>query len=419
MRFQCEIQLSYHKNPSYKPNRGKALISLAKKTPQASNQHTDPSPVHYLVVSSRTGSRLSDTRYKLDENILSVTKKFCKDGMTTLKLEEPPHTLSISKAEPGDIQKLVRVLEMIQHGDTESNDEFEPLSSMCPIKLKDIKPNPTSMVVSSKSKYPLTTLPQSLERFTAEGVELVKFDQRLSRLKNLRQLDLSANSIRELPDCINEMKLTDLWLPHNQLERLPEAFGTGQLAKHLIDLDLSNNNISTLRIEFYGFRELRYLYLFSNNLTELHPNLQSFQNLKTLNINLNKLKSIPISIYKLRNLDHLDITGNPFTDGGVKSKHGNISLPCLFELAFRKLKSSPKIIELFRKSIPPLLQNKLDQGTECPCGKYFYDTYLTYYSYKAFDLQCRTVYKPHKVTLEIPLCAAKCINKVEQYKYRR
>ena len=419
MRFQCEIQLSYHKNPTYKPNRGRALISLAKKTPQASFQHTDPSPVHYLVVSSRTGSRLSDTRYKLDENILGVTKKFCKDGMTTLKLEEPPHTLSISKAEPGDIRKLVRVLEMIQYGDTESNDEFEPLSSMCPIKLKDIKPNPTSMVVESKSKYPLTTLPQSLEKFTAEDLGLLKFDLRLSRLKNLKSLNLSSNSIRELPDCINEMRLTGLWLCHNLLESLPEAFGTGQLAKHLTDLDLSNNKISTLRIEFYGLRELRHLSIFSNNLTELHPNLQLFGNLRTLNIYSNKLKSIPVSIYKLKYLDHLDITINPFTDGGVKSNHGNVSLPSLFELAFRRLKSYPSRIEKFRSVIPPLLQNKLNQGTECPCGRYFYDTYLTYYSYKTFDLVCRTVCKPNKVTLEIPLCAAKCIDKVEQYKYRR
>ena len=419
MRFQCEIQLSYHKNPTYKPNRGKALISLAKKIPQTSHQHTDPSPVHYLVLSSRTGSRLSDTRYKLDENILGVTKKFCKDGMTTLKLEEPPHTLSISKAEPGDIHKLVRVLEMIQHGDAESTDEFEPLSSMCPVKLKDLKPNPTSMVVKSKSNYPLTALPQSLENFTAEDVGLLKFDLRLSRLKNLKSLDLSSNSIRELPDCINEMKLTGLWLCQNQLERLPEAFGTGQLAKHLTDLDLSNNKISTLRIEFYGFRELRHLHIFSNNITELHPSLQLFQNIRTLNLSGNKLKSIPITIYKLKNLDYLDITLNPFTNDGVKSNHGNVSLPSLFELAFRKLKSTPSRIELFRNLIPPLLQNKLNQGTECPCGKYFYDTYLTYYSYKTFELECRSVSKPNKVTLEIPLCAAKCINKVEQYKHRR
>ncbi|KAI6652830.1 Leucine-rich repeat protein 1-like [Oopsacas minuta] len=418
MRFQCELQLSYHKNPTYKPNKGKAYISLAKKTSQSSFHHNDTSPVHYLVVSSCIGSRLHDTRYKLDENILNINKKFCMHGMTTLKLLEPPHTLSISKAKPEYIQKLVRIIEMIQREEMAFSDEFEPLSAMRPIKLKDLKANPTSMNIYDKEKYPLTTLPQSLLKFTASNTKLFKFDLRLTRLKNLNELNLSSNFIKTLPDCINEMRLTSLILENNKLECLPEAFGTGLLANHLTLLDLSHNEISALRMEFYGFSELRTLDISSNLITELHPNLQLFQKIRDLILQSNQLKSIPISIYKLKNLGVLDLTQNPFIVEGVKSNHGNVSLPPLFELAFRKLKSNPKIIKLFRDNIPPLLLKKLDAGIQCACGRYFYNTFLTFYSRQKFDLRCDKIYLSQKsqITVEIPLCMSKCIKMVEQYK---
>ena len=419
MRFKCELQLSYYKNPSYKPTKGKAHISLAKKIPQKTGFLNEASTVHYLIVSSGTGSKLRDTRYKLDENVLEVTKKFSNHGMTTLKFLDPPHSLSISNGNPEDIRKLVCILERMQRDESSSSEDFEPLSSMRPITLKDIQPNPTLIDISSKTKYPLTLLPQSLKKFKATHVGLVKFDERLSRLNNLRELDLSNNKLKELPSCINQMKLTSLVLTHNHLERLPEEFGIGQLAEHLCNLDLSCNNISTLHMEFYGFHELRSLDLSTNNLTELHPNLQLFEKLLSLKLHSNLLISLPFSVYKLKMLNHLDITNNPFTGTGVKSNHGNVSLPSLFELAFRKLKSQPNKIELFRNMIPFRLIAKLDAGVKCICKKYFYDTFLTFFSRpRNFDLKCSTIlFTPStQVSLEIPLCTANCIRHVEQYK---
>ena len=418
MRFKCELQLSYYKNPNYKPTKGKAHISLAKKVPQKTVFLNEASTVHYLIVSSGTGSKLRDTRYKLDENIMEVTKKFSNQGMTTLKFSDPPHSLSISKGNPDDINKLVFILERMQLDEKDISEDFEPLSSMCPIRLKDIRPDPTSINVSSKSKYPLTVLPQSLNKFKATHVGLVKFDGRLSRLKDLRELDLSMNKLKELPKCINQMKLSSLVLISNHLESLPEEFGTGQLAEHLTNLDLSNNNISALCMEFYGFSELLSLNLSSNKLTELNPNLILFQKLESLRLHSNSLISLPISIYKLKKLSLLDITQNPFNGTGVKSSHGNVSLPSLFELAFRKLKSKPDIIRCFRKMIPFRLIKKLDAGFQCPCRKFFYDTFLTFFSRpRDFDLKCHNILLSPgtQVSLEIPLCTANCIKHVNQY----
>ena len=417
MRFKCEIQLSYYKSPNNKPTKGKAHISLAKKVPQKTGFLKEASTVHYLIVSIGTGAKLRDTRYKLDENVLEVTKKFLNHGMTTVKFSEPPHTLSISKGKPEDIQKLVFILERMQLDEIHSSEDFEPLSSMCPIKLKDLRSDPTNLDVNSKAKYPLTVLPQSLEKFRATGIGLVKFDERLSRLNSLRELDLSMNKFKELPNCINQMKLKSLVLRDNRLECLPEEFGTGQLAENLTNLDLSSNNISTLSLEFYGLCELSTLNLSSNKLTELHPNLAMFRKLQSLELQSNLLISLPISIYKLKKLSYLDITYNPFSGTGVKSKHGNVSLPSLFELAFRKLKSKPRIIELYKKMMPIRLIKKLDAGFECICGNFFYDTFLTFFS-RNFDLKCNTILmSPHaQISLETPLCSAKCIKYLGRYK---
>ena len=423
MRFTCDLQLSYHECPSFKPVKTRAQLSLAKKNPEKRGRFsTESSETHYLVIysgSSKTGSKLRDTRYKLDGNVVELSTKFIAKGMTTIKFREPPHSVSISSGDADEVKKLVRVLENIKIEEPESSDDFESLSSMIPVKLKDIQPNPTSMRIHHKSTYPLTVLPPSLKTFEAIRIELRIFDSRLAQLKNLKKLDLSGNKIKVLPSLINEMALTQLSMADNRLEELPDKFGTGLLAEHLTDLDLSSNEISTLRLDFFGFYSLYSLNLSSNKLTEIHPNLKLFQKLKILKLHRNNLKSLPISIFKL-SLDDLDLTSNPFDSDGIKSDHGNVYLPPLFELAFRTLKSNMDIVERFKKvrAIPVVLLKKLENaGIQCPCGKYFYDTFLTFYSQRSLDkLNCNQLALPnHQVTLEIPLCAPRCVGSVRRY----
>ncbi|KAH1010837.1 hypothetical protein HUJ05_005079 [Dendroctonus ponderosae] len=126
--------------------------------------------------------------------------------------------------------------------------------------------------------------------------------------------DLSHCDLVEVPTGIYSLCKVflkrSLLLQHNSLSSLS---GGGELNSlgHLIILDISNNDISTLPSEISALKSLEELYANSNKLNGLPDSICSLENLKSLSLSENKLRNLPEEMGKLAKLQKLYLTGNP------------------------------------------------------------------------------------------------------------
>ncbi|MEO1396477.1 MAG: COR domain-containing protein [Cyanobacteria bacterium J06634_5] len=95
----------------------------------------------------------------------------------------------------------------------------------------------------------------------------------MSDFTNLTSLDLSSNSLTELPESIGNLtNLTSLNLKHNDLTELPESIGN---LTNLTFLNLYQNRIRTLPESIGNLTNLNRLYLRNNPLDQLPPEVVS------------------------------------------------------------------------------------------------------------------------------------------------
>ena len=104
-------------------------------------------------------------------------------------------------------------------------------------------------------------------------------------LRNVREMNLSLNKIR----------------------RLPNDFG---LLSCLETLNLSNNMLSELPKSVGNLKKLRALNLSHNNLTKIQDELMLMESLETLNLSKNILSSFPYALCRLLKLTSLDMSFN-------------------------------------------------------------------------------------------------------------
>src|SRR6266540_2368228 len=130
----------------------------------------------------------------------------------------------------------------------------------------------------------------------------------LWQLTNLLKLDLSSNSLTNLPHDIGFLtNLVALRLSNNKLEVLPPEIG--QL-RNLKSLHISHNTLKEIPSEIGNLTYLEMLELSSNRLTDLPFEIGQLINLTELDVSNNEIIAIPRSIEKLINLNHLDISKN-------------------------------------------------------------------------------------------------------------
>ena len=133
----------------------------------------------------------------------------------------------------------------------------------------------------------------------------------IAQLSNLRELDLSDNQLTTLPEAIAQLSnLRELDLSDNQLTTLPEAIA--QLS-NLRELDLSDNQLTTLPEAIAQLSNLRELYLRNNQLTTLPEAIAQLSNLSGLHLRNNQLTTLPEAIAQLSHLSGLDLRNNQLT----------------------------------------------------------------------------------------------------------
>uniref|UniRef100_A0A915ASE4 Uncharacterized protein n=1 Tax=Parascaris univalens TaxID=6257 RepID=A0A915ASE4_PARUN len=114
----------------------------------------------------------------------------------------------------------------------------------------------------------------------------------------LRNLDLSDNRIRVLPELIGSFtNLKQLHLSGNQLEELPDEVG---LLKKLEVLNASRNLLASLPDGFVGLCSLKVLNLSGNKLVTMPIAICRLQSLENLDMSANLLETLPDEVKELK-----------------------------------------------------------------------------------------------------------------------
>ncbi|KKL60587.1 hypothetical protein LCGC14_2203810, partial [marine sediment metagenome] len=113
------------------------------------------------------------------------------------------------------------------------------------------------------------------------GKQLYYLPKALFKLTQLQELDLRENNLTTLPGEIGNLtQLQSLSLWDNNLTSLPPGIGNLTQLRHL---DLTNNNLTSLPGEIGNLTNLHYLNLWNNNLTSLPPEIGNLIHLDSMN----------------------------------------------------------------------------------------------------------------------------------------
>jgi small GTP-binding protein len=138
----------------------------------------------------------------------------------------------------------------------------------------------------------------------AELIQIIK----QAAKDEVTELDLSNNQISSLPPEIVQLtNLQTLKIAGNQISSLPREIG--QLT-NLQTLDISFNQISSLPPEIGQLTNLQSLDISGNQISSLPPEIVQLTNLQTLDLRNNQISSLPPEIVQLTNLQTLYISYN-------------------------------------------------------------------------------------------------------------
>ena len=146
---------------------------------------------------------------------------------------------------------------------------------------------------------------------TSENLESI--DARIQNLKNLTTVSINANALTFVAQELFLIKtLKTLKIKNSKLQTLPEDLEVQCL--DLENLQLNNNQLTSLPTWLGKLEKLITLDAAKNNLSTLPDNLVNLKNLKRLSLDGNHFETVPACLLTLNNLHHLSIDQNPLTE---------------------------------------------------------------------------------------------------------
>eukprot|EP01103_Thecamoeba_quadrilineata_P016606 TRINITY_DN5591_c0_g1_i1.p1 TRINITY_DN5591_c0_g1~~TRINITY_DN5591_c0_g1_i1.p1 ORF type:complete len:965 (-),score=207.67 TRINITY_DN5591_c0_g1_i1:167-3061(-) len=213
--------------------------------------------------------------------------------------------------------------------------------------------------------------------------KFVSFPKEIGCLKDLQELDVEGNMIKQLEeDSIGNLEsLTRLYFNSNKLEMLPENFGrltslrelflngnklsqlpsSFQQLPHLKEIDISSNSFSVFP-NFKLFKYATILKLQDNMINSIPDNLEGIEemtNLKHLNLGENRINRIPPSFCRLGTLTELRLVCNELTNL-PRTISQLTSLKTLLLDQNQLIEIVPEIGSLPSLSLLSLMDNRLD-----------------------------------------------------------
>ena len=170
----------------------------------------------------------------------------------------------------------------------------------------------------------------------------------------------SSRIIKTIPDAIINLEnlvFFKIWLEFSEdwiswLKTLQE-----------LELDLSENQLTTLPESITNFSNLTGLYLRFNELTELPDSIGNLRNLKGLYLNSNQLINLPNYVGHLNKLTALDLRHNQLTN--LPESISNLSKSTWLYLSYNPLEKPP--IEIANKGIEAIkeyFRQLREEGTD-------------------------------------------------------
>jgi len=163
------------------------------------------------------------------------------------------------------------------------------------------------------------TLPEDLFAYDHfETLEIISenlesIDTRIQNLKNLTTISINANALTFVAQELFLIKtLKTLKIKNSKLQTLPEDLEVRCL--DLENLQLNNNQLTSLPTWLGKLEKLITLDAAKNNLSTLPDNLVNLKNLKRLSLDSNHFETVPACLLTLNNLHHLSIDQNPLTE---------------------------------------------------------------------------------------------------------
>ena len=182
----------------------------------------------------------------------------------------------------------------------------------------------TLVAYDNKLQSAPRNLPASLETVDLSRNDLTSLSgSNVCALPALRTLDLSSNSLQELPR-FRSPRLEELAVADNRLESLSPLEDLPELRV----LDASRNALRALPFSIGALARLTEVHLRNNHLEALPPSLGMCQQLRMLDVSDNKLESVPEELGLIPALTHLKLRHNSLTWVSAKLAH----LPHLQEL---------------------------------------------------------------------------------------
>ncbi|XP_013869863.1 leucine-rich repeat protein 1 [Austrofundulus limnaeus] len=370
MKLQCDVEVLSRLLPTYgMKSRGKgsrAVVSIGKH-PDKSSQRSN---VYMMICTAkdRTGSK-----YKLKDNIEKFFTWFVEEGKATVRLKDPAVDICLSKADANSLKSFLAAARLADRG---SDTSSLPLSTLTPVRARDVEQLKKKLTIVSRKDYPLaSSLPYSLEQLQVSYCKLSRVDMRMLSLKALRRLDLSNNHIKKLPATVGNLAcLSELILHNNHLEAFSEALCLSTLQRTLQVLDLSQNRLRSLPARFCQLRELVNLKLDDNKLVCLPFHVGRLAKLRFLFAAHNQLTVLPCDFRKL-SLENLDLFGNPFLHPNPLDHTMQLSFPLpLQELASRAV--TELRIPYGPRLLPAHLCRDLESAKTCECGRVCVSFYI-------------------------------------------
>ena len=114
---------------------------------------------------------------------------------------------------------------------------------------------------------------------------------------------------------------------------------------HLVtEVNLENNNLTSLPPEIGNLSNLKYLYLYINNLTSLPPEIGNLTNLEVLDFADNNLAYLPKEIGNLSHLEELELDGT------------NIQMPSRNTIQYWMNNLKPDVLQKIFQNMKPSSQ---------------------------------------------------------------
>ncbi|XP_072284332.1 leucine-rich repeat protein 1 [Pyxicephalus adspersus] len=363
MRLQCEVEVINRMLPTFgMRNRGKgtrAMLSVGRQDEKGSGQRG----AIYLMICTLKDK--AGSRYKLQENIENLFSKFVNEGKATIRLREPAVDICLSKADVCNLRNFISAVGLAHRGKDASP---VPLSRLVLAKTSEIEKPRTKLIITCKKDYPLTkNFPYSLEHLQVSFCKLARVDMRMLCLKKLQKLDLSNNHIKKLPKTIGDLVcLQELILQNNFLEAFEVELCNSTLRNSLNALDLSENKLKALPVQFCNLRELVSLKIDSNELIRLPFNIGKLSKLRFLSATKNKLPYLP-NRFRTLVLEKLDLFGNPLVAATPMAPDIQLKVPLSI------LETSSRAAIRYRipygpQLIPKHLCQDLSVAKTCDCG---------------------------------------------------